>query len=524
LFRPLLVCLAAVVVAAPVAAPAAAQMLVGDGSVECGGSYVISSGDTLSSVSERAYGDPMLYGYLADANWDALGGDPEHLTVGMSIAVPCVDANGNTLTPERAAEAAASLEAVVIAEGPLTSAELDTLFGPAALFPDQVLTAVLVAVTFPLDVVKAGRFVEGAAELSDQERAAEAADQPWDDSVRELAAGFPDLVTRMSDNIDWTEQAGEAVVAQTDEVLAAIQRLRAKAQENGYLVDNEAQKVEEVNDQIVISPANPGVVYVPTYDTQVVYTTPVVGSPVYHYGYDYYDDDWGDALIAGGIILGGAVILDEIFDDDDWDGWDIDDDIDWDGGDITIDRGDVDIDIDRGDINIGDGDPANIGDGDRAQIDRGDRVSIGDSDRTQIDRGDLANIGDRAGDRPRAGTLPANRGSISNAASRDVARQKIEARKTTGAAPANLRPSRPSVSRSAESTSRALTQSRTTTQPTPSISRPKTSRPPTARAPSRSSAFQQPSRSRPSASSSRGRASAGRAGGGRGGGGGGRRR
>ena len=56
-------------------------MLVGDGSVECGGTYVISSGDTLSRVSERAYGDSMLYGILADANWDALGGDPEHLTV-----------------------------------------------------------------------------------------------------------------------------------------------------------------------------------------------------------------------------------------------------------------------------------------------------------------------------------------------------------------------------------------------------------------------------------------------------------
>ena len=280
--------LAVALVAGPVAAPAAAQMLVGDGSVKCGGPYVISSGDTLSRVSERAYGDPMLYGILADANWDALGGDPEHLTVGMSITIPCIDANGKVLTSEEAAEAAASLEAVVIAEGPLTPAELDTLFGPVALFPDQVLTPVLVAVTFPLDVVKAGRFVEGAADLSDQERAAQAADKPWDDSVRELAAGFPDLVTRMSDNIDWTEQAGEAVVAQTDEVLAAIQRQRAKAQENGYLVDNEAQKVEEVNDKIVISPASPGVVYVPTYDSKVVYTTPVVGAPVYHYGYSGY--------------------------------------------------------------------------------------------------------------------------------------------------------------------------------------------------------------------------------------------
>jgi Protein of unknown function (DUF3300) len=318
------------------------------------------------------------------------------------------------------------------------------------------------------------------------------------------------------------------VMAQTDDVLASIQRLRATAQENGYLVDNEAQKVEEEGDKIVIASASPGVVYVPTYDPQVVYTTPVVGTPVYHYGYDYYDhDDWGgwdDALVAGGVILGGAIILDEIFDDDDWHGWDIDDDIDWDRGDITIDRGDVDIDIDRGDINIGDGDRASIGDGDRPQIGDGDRISIGDSDRTQVERGDFANIGDRAGDRPAAGTLPANRTSISNAASRDVARQKIEARKITGAGAANLQTSRPAASRGQASASRDLTRSRSRTQSAPAISRPKASRTPTARAPSRSSAFQQPSRSRPSVSSSRGRASAGRAGGGRGGGGGGRRR
>ena len=140
LFRRLLVrSLAVALVAASITAPAAAQMLVGDGSVECGGPYVISSGDTLSGVSQRAYGDPLLYGILADANWDALGGDPEHVTVGMSITIPCIDANGKVL-PGEAAEAAAALEAVVVAKGLLTPAELDTLFGPAALFPDQVLT------------------------------------------------------------------------------------------------------------------------------------------------------------------------------------------------------------------------------------------------------------------------------------------------------------------------------------------------------------------------------------------------
>lgn len=518
--------LAAALLAGSGLSPAAAQMLVGDGSLACGSPYVVASGDTLSVLAERAYGDPLLYGFIADANWDALGGNPESVAVGMELTIPCVDASGAVLTPEQAAEAAASLKAAVAAEGPLEAAELETLLGPVALFPDQVLTTVLVASTFPLDVVKAARFVEESGDTPDRERATQAAGQPWDDSVRELAAGFPDVVTRMSDNIDWTEQAGEAVVAQTDEVLAAIQRLRVRAQENGYLVDNEVQQVEEVNDKIVIAPADPNVVYVPTYDSQVVYTTPVAGPPVYHYGYGYDDDwdDWGDALVAGGIILGGAVILDEIFDDDDWDGWDSDDDIDWDRGDITIDRDDIDIDVDRDDIDVDRGD-IGIGDGDRPQIGDGDRVSIGDSDRTQIDRGEIAGIGDRAGAGDRAGDRAGagNRTPISSGASREVARQKIEARKSVGTQPASFRPSR-QATRPEASVQRGAAQQRPTTARPANISRPSANRAPSARAPSRSSsAFDRPSGPRASAASNRGRASISR-GGGRSGGGGGRRR
>jgi len=502
--RSVITGLAAALLAGSAAAPAAAQMLTGDGSLACGSPHVVARGDTLSKLSGRAYGDPLRYPVLVDANRAALGGDPERLAVGMSLDIPCIDVDGKLLAPDEATAAGDSLTDVVLAAGPLSEAELDTLFGPVALFPDQVLTPVLVAATFPIDVVKAGRFVAGASELTDKERAAQAAEQPWDDSVRELAAAFPDLVTRMSDHIDWTEQAGEAVVAQTDESLAAIQRLRSRAQVNGYLVDNEAQTVEEVNDSIVIAPAAPGVVYVPTYDSQVVYTTSVATPPVYHYGYGtdyvYYDDnDWDDALVAGGIILGGAVILDEIFDDDDdWDGWDDDDDIDWDGGDITIDRGDVNID--RDDVTIGDG----------------DRVSIGDSDRTQVDRGDLADRRDRSGD------LPASRKSIASPASRDVARQKIEARKDFGVGPAIMGTERPASARRPATAPRDAARS-PPTQPSPAISRPKVKQTPAVRAPSRSSAFQQPSRSRPSAASNRGRSSAGRGGGGRTGGGGRRR-
>ena len=458
----------------------------------------------------------MLYRLLADANRDALGGDPEHLTVGMSITIPCIDVNGNVLTPDEAAEAAASLEAVVHAEGPLTAAELDTLFGPVALFPDPVLTPVLVAATFPLDVVKAGRFVAGAADLSDKERAAKAADQPWDDSVRELAAGFPDLVTRMSDNIDWTEQAGEAVVAQTDEVLAAIQRLRAKAQENGYLVDNEAQTVEEVNDKIVIAPAEPGVVYVPdlrqpgglhdagrrrrrsiTTATAAATstTTTTTGTMRWSRAASSLAAPSSSTRSSTTTIgtAGTATTTSTGI-----------------GGDITIDRGDVDIDIDRGDINIGDGDRPSIGDG--------DRVSIGDSDRTRSTAATRATasaiaraIGRRGPCRQPDIDLEPGQPRCRAPEDRDAQGHRRRSRqlRTRGRPP----PDAGVRSRALRNPGRARSA--------PAISRPKASRTPTARAPSRSSAFQQPSRSRPSAASNRGRASAGRAGGGRAGGAGG---
>jgi hypothetical protein len=503
------------IAAGTLASPGAAQVLVGDGTVTCGSAYVVQSGDTLSRLAERAYGDPLLYGFIADANWDLIGGDPERVAVGMSLAIPCVDAAGEVLTPEQAAEAASSMEAVVAAEGVLTPQQLDTLFGPVALFPDQVLTLVLVAATFPLDVVKAARFVEESADLPDQERAGQA-DQTWDDSVRQLAAAFPELLERMNTNIDWTEQAGEAVVAQTDEVLAAIQRLRGKAQENGYLVDNEAQTVEATNGTIVIQPANPNVVYVPTYQSEVVYTTPITGpAPIYQYGYYEDDDGWEDALVAGGIMLGGAIILDEIFDDDDWGGWD-NDDIDWDGGDITIDRGD--IDIDRG-IDI-EGD-VNIDRGDRVAIGGDDRMSIRDSDRVQVDRDELAG---RVGDGARAGTLPANRTSISNTASRDVARQKIQARQATSPRPATLQASRPQVARGGGSQQNPFADlpARSVDRGA-SLSGPSTNRAPTMQVQSRSNAFQRSSGGsrRAAAASNRGRASMG---GGRSGGRGGGRR
>jgi hypothetical protein len=447
----------ALVVAQTAATPILAQA-AGDGTLTCGESYVVQPGDTLSEIAQRAYGMSEMYDRLIDANSDQIS-RADMLSVGMQLLVPCLDDSGAAILAD------IGIGDAIAAEGPLSAQELDALFGPVALFPDEVLTPILYAVTLPLDIVKAGRFVAESAELSDQDRAAAAAEQPWDESVRELAAGFPDLVTRMSDHIDWTEQAGEAVLVQTDDVLDSIQRLRAQAMDNGYLEDNQAQTVEVVNDTIAIAPAQAGVVYVPTYDYQTVYTTPVA-APAYYYDDDDFYGDWESALVGGAIFMGSAIILDDIFDDDDWDGiggWDDDDvEIDWDRGDITIER----RDIDRGDrdLTIEGGDRVEIGSGDRTTIGNGDRISLG-GDRTQIG----------AGDRTIRETT--------DTASREAARQRIETRQEADREVARLPANRPEVNRpraetrpaagNREEVRRPNTERRpTTTRPQQQVQRP----------------------------------------------------
>jgi hypothetical protein len=444
-------------------------------------------GDTLSRIAARAYGDAQLFGFIADANWDALGGNPENISVGMALEVPCVDASGQVVTAAQAELLAAEMGDAVAATGTLSPDQLDTLFGPVALFADPLLNQILVAVTFPLDVVKAGRFVADSAALSAPERAAQAAKQNWDPSVQGLAGAFPEVVTRMNDHIDWTEQAGEAVLAQTDDVLASIQRLRKKAQENGYLVDNQAQTVAREGETIVIQPADPQVIYVPTYNSEVVYGQPITTPPVYYYDNDY--DDWDSVLVTGGIILGGAIILDEIFDDDDWDDWDGWND--W-GNDVDIDwdRGDIDIDVDRNRFtNIEGGDRfTNIEGGDRVQI--GDRVQRGDRNQigNRVEGGDRVGIGQiERGDNGRSGAgaiaaaggaaaLP-GRSSVSNPATRDAAREKIEARHSTrGTGVANLGTERPSAA--ARPSTRELTRPQAANRPAATVSRPSAERRP----------------------------------------------
>ena len=197
-----------------------------------------------------------------------------------------------------------------------------------------------------------------------------------------LAGGFPTVVQKMATEIDWTEQLGDAMLAQTDDVLDAVQRQRARAAAVGNLETNEAQVVEQTEDSISIAPAEPDVVYVPQYDATTAYTTPYTAPAVIDTGIST-----SDVLTTGAIAFGSALLVNEIFDDDDdWDDyWDDGPNIDWDEGDFDARPG---INVD-GDVNI-----------DRERnVDR-DRVRNVDRDAVNIDRD---KIGDRA-DRDRGGT------------------------------------------------------------------------------------------------------------------------
>lgn len=151
-----------------------------------------------------------------------------------------------------------------------TEAELDQMLAPVALYPDSVLTHLLIAATYPLEVVQATRWVEQHPGLSGDEAVEAVSDQDWDPSVQALVA-FPQLLKRLNDDLSWTQQLGEAFISDETALLASIQRLRQRAYAHGSLRNTEHIVVEREREVIVIEPARREVVYVPYYDTRVVY-------------------------------------------------------------------------------------------------------------------------------------------------------------------------------------------------------------------------------------------------------------
>ena len=151
-----------------------------------------------------------------------------------------------------------------------SQAELDQMLAPIALYPDALLSQVLIASTYPLEIVQADRWVRTNKDLKAEDALKFAENKDWDPSVKALVA-FPDVLHRMSDDVDWTQRLGDAFLDDEDEVMDAVQRLRKRAYATGNLEKAQHISVEQDDDNIVIEPAQERVVYVPVYDTRVVY-------------------------------------------------------------------------------------------------------------------------------------------------------------------------------------------------------------------------------------------------------------
>jgi Protein of unknown function (DUF3300) len=194
--------------------------------------------------------------------------------------------------------------------------ELDALLAPIALYPDALLAQIMMASTYPLEIVEAARWQKANASLKGTALEDAARQQSWDESVKSLVM-FPDVLSRMNQDLAWTQKLGDAFLGQQAQVLATVQSLRQRAQAAGNLKSNEQQKVEtqtqEGKQVIVVEPASPQIVYVPSYQPTYVYGAwPYPAYPPYYPSYWYPPGAafvggffWGVGIAAGAALWGG---------------------------------------------------------------------------------------------------------------------------------------------------------------------------------------------------------------------------
>lgn len=198
---------------------------------------------------------------------------------------------------------AAAPQAAVQTGTKIPNDQLDSLVAPIALYPDPLLAQTLAASTYPLEIIQLHQWLLKNKDLKDKALADAVAKQPWDASIQGMA-GLPDVVKRLADDIQWTTDLGNAFLAQQQDVMDAVQRMRVKAKDAGHLKSNEQVKVEtkvvESKTVVVVEQSNPQVVYVPSYNPTVVY-----GVPIYPYPPIYYPPYYGMAVaFSAGVFMG----------------------------------------------------------------------------------------------------------------------------------------------------------------------------------------------------------------------------
>ena len=254
------------------------------------------------------------------------------LTVALGFAA------GLLLGSPRPPSAWAQTAATAAVAKPLTQGELEALLAPIALYPDDLLMQVLMAATYPLELVQAERWLKqgGNAALKGDGLGKALEAQPWDPAVKSLVP-FPPVLTMMNEQLDWTQRLGDAVLAQQTDVMNAVQSLRARADAAGKLASGAQQVVTKTSysaaaapegglaQQVYptsvppprqvysIAPTNPQTVYVPTYNPSVVYGA----WPYPAYPPTYYPPPpalgVGNALLTGMAFATGVAVVSSLW-------------------------------------------------------------------------------------------------------------------------------------------------------------------------------------------------------------------
>jgi hypothetical protein len=200
----------------------------------------------------------------------------------------------------------------------LTPDQLNDLVAPIALYPDPLLSQILVAATYPLEVVQAYQWLQMNPGLTGPALTQAAQEQNWDASIQALVV-FPDVIKRLNDDVTWTTNLGNAFLSQQQDVMDAVQRMRMTAQQAGKLQTSPQEAVSTVTDNgqpyIEIEPADPDVIYVPVYDPAWIW------GPAVWYPYPRWI--WPPrTVVAPGLFFGfGGPIRIGLFFGGGWRGW-----------------------------------------------------------------------------------------------------------------------------------------------------------------------------------------------------------
>jgi hypothetical protein len=224
----------------------------------------------------------------------------------LLIAVPAsfAQAQGEPYSGEADAQQAAML---------LSPDQLDNVVAPVALYPDPLLSQVLAASTYPLEIAEAQQWLGQNRNLQGSQLMDAARQQNWDPSVQALVA-FPDAFALLANDIRWTTDLGNAFLAQQADVMGAVQRMRAAARANGRLTTTPQQVVtmdtQDGQNAIEIQPADPQVIYVPVYSPSYVWGAPA---------WDGYYDMWYPSGFGWGFGYGRGIYMNSYFPG--WGGW-----------------------------------------------------------------------------------------------------------------------------------------------------------------------------------------------------------